>query len=666
MKMEAVLKDDCLTLSTGTLRYGCRWNEGHLVGEFMESRDGVRWDLTGAAPDCELPGQISLPADGRLTVVEKPATPMMPAYLRVEVVTRLEALEVKRIFRLFPDCPMIGVRIELRGVPNGVWCQAAADAASLANIENETTARQGKITSTILHRVWAPHPHLDIECAQFFDITDRRNNLVQTWIVEPYRQPLTLRGNVLLARDRLADRGLVLLKEAPCSDMQAASPGFDFVCRQNEIQVVGIGLLPQDLDPVEWTPGYGFAFGAAGPDTFALLAALQDYQNRLRAYDPKRDAMIMLNTWGDRGEDKRMSESFVMKEIEAGARLGATHFQLDHGWETARAAEKTGPPDLERIWDTPCFWDVNALRFPRGLGPCVKAARQAGVELCLWFNPSTDDSYAHWQDDANALIKLHREYGVRTFKIDGVEIPDKRAELNLRRMLETVLEATGRQAVFNLDVTAGRRFGYFDFTEYGNKFLENRYTDWSNYYPHWTLRNLWMLSRYVSPRTLQVEFLNKWRNPDKYPADDPLAPGRVPFDYCFAIAMPAQPLAWFEAGRLPEEAFEIAPLVRVYREHQAAFQGGTVLPIGESPNGVGWTGFQSCRGREGYFMVYREWNERSEAALACWTRPGCRVVCRHLAGHGADFEAAADDYGRIRFALPRPFSFGFYRCTEDG
>ena len=33
--------------------------------------------------------------------------------------------------------------------------------------------------------------------------------------------------------------------------------------------------------------------------------------------------------------------------------------------------------------------------------------------------------------------------------------------------------------------------------EYGNIFLENRYTDWGNYFPYRTLRNLWQLSRYV-------------------------------------------------------------------------------------------------------------------------------------------------------------------------
>lgn len=660
MKTEAFMKDDRLVLSTGAIRYEARWNEGHPVGLSLAHKDGARWELKGEAPDCEFPGRVAPPADGRLIVVERPATPITPAHLRVETFTRLDALEVKRVYRLFPDCPMIGCRIELRGLAGGSWRKPPA-AASLAGIESEAAAGQGQTEPLLLHRIFAPHQHLDIECAEFFDVTDHRNNLVRTSNVEPYRHPLHLRGNVLLARDRLADRGLALLKEAPCSDVQLASPGFDFVCRQNEIQVVGLGLWPEDLSLADWTPGYGFAFGATRGDAFSLLAALREYTHRLRAHDPARDEMIMLNTWGDRGEDKRMGEAFVLKEIEAGARLGVTHFQLDHGWETTQAEDKTWPLNLARIWDTPHFWNVHPVRFPNGLGPCVAAARRAGIELCLWFNPSADDSYAHWRDDAAALIRLHREHGIRTFKIDGVEIPDKRAERNLRRMLETVLEATGNRAVFNLDVTAGRRFGYFDFTEYGNKFLENRYTDWSNYYPHWTLRNLWMLSRYVPPRTLQVEFLNKWRRPGKYPADDPLAPHRVPFDYCFAVAMAAQPLAWFEAGGLPEEAFAIAGLVRTYRAHQNAFHAGTVLPIGESPNGVGWTGFQSCALPAGYFLVFREWNERPEAALAGWVRPGTGLTCTHLAGHGADFETVADAEGRIRFNLPAPFTFALYR-----
>ena len=76
--------------------------------------------------------------------------------------------------------------------------------------------------------------------------------------------------------------------------------------------------------------------------------------------------------------------------------------------------------------------------------------------------------------------------------------------------------------------------------EYGNIFLENRYTDWGNYYPYRTLRNLWMLSRYVPAEKMQIEFLNKWRNADKYDVADPFAPARYSFDYLFAITLAAQ------------------------------------------------------------------------------------------------------------------------------
>ena len=90
------------------------------------------------------------------------------------------------------------------------------------------------------------------------------------------------------------------------------------------------------------------------------------------------------------------------------------------------------------------------------------------------------------------------------------------------------LELTDNQVVFDVDATANSRGGYHYLNKYGNIFLENRYTDWGKYYPHWTLRNLWQLSAYVPPELLQVEFLNKWRNPGKYPAGDSLAPAYIP------------------------------------------------------------------------------------------------------------------------------------------
>jgi hypothetical protein len=394
-----------------------------------------------------------------------------------------------------------------------------------------------------------------------------------------------------------------------------------------------------------------------------LLDALRAYQERVRVHAPGRDEMILLNTWGDRGQDTRIGEAFALAELDRAARLGVTHFQLDDGWQAGRSSNSayTGG-SLEGIWARDDYWAPHPGRFPRGLGPVVARGVELGIEVCVWFNPSADDSYAHWREDADTLIGLYEAYGLRTFKIDGVRVPDRAADRNLRAMFERVMAATGGEAVFNLDVTAGRRWGYHYGNEYGNIFLENRYTDWGNYYPHWTLRNLWTLARYVPAQNLQIEFLNVWRNADRYPADDPLSPQRVPFDYCFAVTMAAQPLAWFEATGLPEEAFAIAPLIAAYKAHWAGIHGGRIWPVGEEPSGTGWTGFQSVApgGERGYLIVYREWNDRASARLRLWDLAGRRVWCTHVAGHGADFEGTVDDEGRLALTLPGPFTFAVY------
>jgi alpha-galactosidase len=639
----AEMRNGLFVIENSLIRREYAWNRGHLISRrLIDKAGGTAWELQGREPDCVFPGHEPEPVEGKLEVTELPASSIMPAHVRAEVTLRLRDLDARRVFRVYPDCPAIACDYYLRGRPER--CRAG-----------------GPPEPAVMERLATAQRHLRATAVQFFDVTDRRSNLVQTRSVLPYRDD-RLAGNLLLVESLLDGARLFILKEAPCSDMQLSWPGHDFVCREGEIRVVGIGIEPRELDSRDWRRCYGFVTGVATGGEYELLSALRAYQGNLRLQQSGRDHMIMLNTWGDRGQDTKLGEEFALAEIEAGARLGVTHFQLDDGWQRGRSSNSAYQGgSLARIWDRRDYWEVNEERFPNGLAPVAEAARQRGIELCLWFNPSRDDSYAHFQDDAAALLRLHQQYGIRTFKIDGVDIPDKQADLNFRTFLDVVQSATDNEAVFNLDATAMRRFGFHYLTQYGNIFLENRYTDWGNYYPHRTLRNLWQLSRYVPPHNLQIEFLNRWRNADKYDAGDPLAPCRVPFDYCFAITMVAQPLAWFEASNLPEEAFELAATITVYREYQEQIHVGRILPIGEEPCGTGWTGFQSCQGDCGYFAVYRELNDRETARLNTWGLAGNNLRCETVLGHGQDFEAAVSEDGWIEFSLPAPFTFALYR-----
>jgi alpha-galactosidase len=664
MNCRAELADDVLVLENALVRREFTWNGGALVPRvLLDKTSDARWEPPASGPgtgaaEFVLPGEQAEASGGAFRAWEEPASATIAAHLAAEVLCRFGGVEVRRVFRLFPDCPAIRCDIFLRGRSGCKSWLAGGDV-------EELVSGKKKLPGPVSARVgFGPgRVHLGAESIAFRDITDWRNNLVERREFLPYRSPVLAAGNTLLVSDALTGAGFFVLKEAPCSDMQLANPGCDFIVGRGEALAAGIGVEPADLDGDEWIPGYGTVVGVApaASGRRGLIEALRAYQHARRSPRPGRDHTVMLNTWGDRGQDQKISEKFALAELAAGARLGVSHFQLDDGWQQGRTINSADPGgSLGGIWDRKGYWDVHPGRFPRGLAPVAARARELGIELCLWFNPSADGSYAHWREDAGALVGLYRAHGIRTFKIDGVDVPDKRAERNFRSFLEAVLAGTEGQAYFNLDVTAGRRFGYHCMAEHGSLFVENRYTDWSNYYPHWTLRNLWQLAEYVPPQLLQIEFLNKWRNAGKYPADDPLAPARVPFEYCFAATMMAQPLAWFEASGLPEEAFALAPVLAEYRRHQERIHAGHIFPIGEEPSGTSWTGFQSVRADGGYVAVYRELNDRPSARVRLWRPPSGKIELRPVIGAGRAFTAAPDADGAVEFALPEPFSYALY------
>jgi hypothetical protein len=443
--------------------------------------------------------------------------------------------------------------------------------------------------------------------------------------------------------------------------VQLAYNGYDFTTELGHFIVSGIGMTQKDIKTDEWRKAYGCVIGVSKGSELNQLMSLRSYQKNLRKVLPKRDEMVMMNTWGDRSQDSKINEKFSLQEVERAAHLGMSHFQIDDGWQTGKSPNSAvSKGTFKNIWDNPNYWTPDSAKYPRGLYPIVEKGKELGVEICLWFNPSVQNDYADWEKDVQAIIKLYKEYGIRTFKIDGLSIPTKQSEINLRKLFDTVLEKTNNNVVFNLDATAGRRGGYHMFNEYGNIFLENRYTDWQNYYPYWTLRNLWQLSKYVPAEKLQIEFLNKDRNTDKY-GDDIFAPNKYSFEYLFATTMAGQPLAWFEGSGLSEEALSIEKTINAYKNIQHDFHIGVILPIGEEPSGRSWTGFQSLKEDNGYFIFYRENTIESIGYVKTWLEEGVKVKCIPISGTGKAIKTTIGHKGIIKVELPKGNSFVMYK-----
>ena len=653
------LEGDTLTIGNALIERRFRWNGGNPATlSLSDKASGQTWTVRPQRPDFVLPQQGE-PRDGRFATRRVAATSIHPAALETVVEFAAGDLAVRRVYRIYDDAAAIACDTYLKGRAELPAEGRETSAADRKNIESTADMRTFG-TGTQIDRFAPGGFHWQTRIVEFKDVTDWNNNLVFETDIIPYRKSRH-RGNLLFARDGAADRGFFFLKEAPCSDVQPAYPGYDFTTEFGDFAVAGLGITAEDLAGGEWVRAYGCVLGVFAGGEREALTALRRYQKQLRTLEPGRDEMVMMNTWGDRSQDAKVDERFCLEEVRRAARLGITHFQIDDGWQTGKSPNSAvAKGSFRNIWDNPRYWEPDTVKYPRGLHPVVEEGRRLGVEICVWFNPSVQDDYADWEKDAAAMIRLYDTYGIRTFKIDGLALPNKRSEENLRRLFDRVLEHTGDRAVFNLDATAGRRGGYHTFNRYGNIFLENRYTDWQNYYPYWTLRNLWRLSKYVPAERLQIEFLNKWRNAAKY-AGDPFGPANYRFDYLFATTMAAQPLAWMEAGNLPEEAFALGETVARYRAVQEDFHRGVILPVGDEPSGRSWTGFQSAGEGRGYLLVLPEHTPERRTRLRTWLDEGTRVRLTPVVGHGKPSVQTVGRGGVIAAELPAPNDYAMYR-----
>lgn len=203
------------------------------------------------------------------------------------------------------------------------------------------------------------------------------------------------------------------------------------------------------------------------------------------------------------------------------------------------------------------------------------------------------------------------------------------------------------------------------FSEYNNiLFLENRYTDWVNYYPWLTLKNLWDLCSYVPLQKLQIEFLNTDRNGDKYSKDDSLAPSNYSYEYVFAITMFANPLCWFEPSALGEEAMQrYSRMIRLYMKYRDEILEGDIFPLGNRPLGYSWTGFQSHNidKLEGYIIVYREYSEQSCYSIKPFFMDGFDVHLESLTDDSENINIKGYDSSGISICLDIRNSFRLYR-----
>ena len=525
-------------------------------------------------------------------------------FVHVDYFSNYGNVKVKTQFKIYKESPAISATLYFKGKALSEKWEIDKRLGEREMIE--TALQQGEESSRMM-AIPLESAHWRFKIVSFKEATDYHDDPVQEKWIFQYRQAQGFSGNLLIGENIAENHSFFLLKESPIAYSQSIYPGFDFRFDNSQLTLHGLGVGPDELVETEWIRAYGYAIGLCGIDDFSQKETILSYQKKLRKFIPERDAMVLANTWGDRSKDSRMNEQFILNEIEIAAELGITHLQLDDGWQkglSRNSASKEG-----KIWDdwNTEDWQPHPDRFPNGFEPIIQKAKSKGIEICLWFNPSKVNSYALWERDADVLICYYQKFGIRVFKIDGMSLSDKSSEINLRKMFEKVQDATKGMAVFNLDVTAGNRIGYHYFQEYGNIFLENRYTDWGNYFPYRTLSNVWKLAAYTPSQRLQVEFLNVVRNQHKYRKDDRLSPFSSGQAYATSISMLGQPLAWMELSGLNINKQEVSDVIGGFSKYKDLFNGALIIPIGNPPNGYSIASFMiKAKNGDQFMLLYLE------------------------------------------------------------
>ncbi len=509
--------------------------------------------------------------------------------------------------------------------------------------------------------------HLRLTQVVLADQTDYHNELVQErqWLLHPSDIEISLRGNLFVIEDLEKGSGIILVKRTPLPWARPVQSGCDLRITPRK----GFGFDFTLLDSYPPSPAAWETLKYKG-GMIQRTAALHSWQAAQRPATPGHTLPRFLsNTWGDRSQDSRIMEDFIASEIDAAYHLGVDVVQIDDGWQrgvtsnSALAAERGGV--WEGFWNTDQkFWDTHPERFPCGLKPVVDRAQGRGINIGLWFAPDSWNDFANWRKDADRILELFTILDVEHFKVDGVNAMSDLAFANLQRFFKAALDGSNGKVVFDLDITAGFRPGYFGAMEAGTLFVENRYTDWHNYWPHQTLRNLWKLSRWIDPRRLRMEFLNNTRNIEKYP-EDPLMPARYSPAVLFATVMFSNPLGWFEISGLPEVYISsVSSLVRTWKEHRVEIFAGAILPVGGEPDGFAPTGFLSLpeAGKSGYLLIFRELHHADRFTVEV---PGTRFEdCEWelLAGDGS----IESDGAGVVVNIPESLGFIFTRFSRSG
>lgn len=126
------LKNDTLTIENNRIRRRWIWNKGHLITCRLEDKkNALAWRVANRQPDLVLPKEAKDAGEASIRAEEVKASMPYTHHLRATVEYRLGQLWVRRIFKVYPDCPAIACELYLKGKASRKWVKTFDNPADL-------------------------------------------------------------------------------------------------------------------------------------------------------------------------------------------------------------------------------------------------------------------------------------------------------------------------------------------------------------------------------------------------------------------------------------------------------------------------------------------------------------------------------------------------------
>ena len=512
---KVVCKGKEMTVTTGMLERRWRWTgKGLVTVGLRDLASGREFAVSESrACDWDMPGVLNDSSKAILigsSAAIRDDDGFTNKHLEVITTLRYEKanLEIQHVVWAFPGAPGVRTQLRVKAMP-GFKPEASGFDDSTFNNSGGTIARAGarceylpldfsaKNTRTYWGMYNDPGNRLDQSKPML------KEDRISGW-------PIFQDESVNWASGEAVDysgAGVAVIKESHKAVNNQGHHTGSFFSGPSGLRVTGWGLAPQEFVAdrfrecwATWTVVY-----QNGND--GLQLALKRFNLARYPVFPKRDALLIHNTWGPGNPDGGVFSTEVncLLDIPPLADLGIEVLQIDAGWHNGA------------WWANTDFSMFDPHRFPNGIKPVKDACDKNNLKLGLWF-------HARNAKEAD-LLKSTGDLHVASWKLDFEHI-GSRADLENRfAQLRRMMKADWMKTQFTLcPEYEDPRFGWYFAQEYGSIYFQNNQEALPTHLtavPYQVLRQHWLMAKYFPLNKLQVMMQNPKRM-DASRSDGPL------------------------------------------------------------------------------------------------------------------------------------------------